>query len=79
MQQPDGFVAGRKDDLVCKLQKSIYRLKQASRSWNIHFDQVVKSFGFTQNLDEPCVYKKKRGSDGKVETFKARLVAKGFI
>ena len=24
------------------------------------------------------VYKRKRGSDGKVETFKARLVAKGF-
>ena len=24
------------------------------------------------------VYKSKRGSDGKVETFKARLVAKGF-
>ena len=24
------------------------------------------------------IYKKKRGTDGKVETFKARLVAKGF-
>ena len=58
MQQPEGFVASRKDNLVCKLQKSIYGLKQASRSWNIRFDQAVKSFGFTQNLDEPCVYKK---------------------
>ena len=27
MQQPEGFVADRKDSLVCKLQKSIYRLK----------------------------------------------------
>lgn len=25
-----------------------------------------------------CVYKRKRGPDGKVETFKARLVAKGY-
>jgi hypothetical protein len=25
-----------------------------------------------------CIYKRKRGVDGKVETFKARLVAKGF-
>ena len=49
-----------------KLQKSIYGLKQASRSWNIRFDQAVKSFGFTQNLDEPCVYKK---SQGKVVAF----------
>ena len=60
------FVAGRKDNLVCKLQKSIYRLKQVSRSWNIRFDQAVKSFGFTQNLDEPFVYKK---SQGKVVAF----------
>ena len=46
MQQPEGFVASRKGNLVCKLQKSIYGLKQASRSWNIRFDQAVKSFGF---------------------------------
>ena len=25
-----------------------------------------------------CVYKRKRGSDGKVETFKERLIAKGY-
>ena len=35
-------------------------------SWNILFDQAVKSFGFTQNPDEPCVYKK---SQGKVVAF----------
>ena len=45
---------------VCKLQKSIYGLKQASRSWK-RFDQAVKSFGFFQNLDEPCVYKRIKG------------------
>ena len=33
-------------------------LKQASQSWNIHFDQAIKSFGFEQNTDEPCVYNK---------------------
>ena len=58
MQQPEGFVASRKDNLVCKLQKSIYGLKQASRSWNIQFNQAVKSFGFTQNSDKPCIYDK---------------------
>ena len=66
MQQPEGFVAGRKGNLVCKLQMSIYGLKQAPRSWNIRFDQAVKSFGFLQNPDAPCVYKK---CEGKVVCF----------
>ena len=43
------------------LRKSIYRLKQASRSWNIHFDEVVKGFDFIKN-EEACVYKKEGGS-----------------
>nr|GEW29327.1 hypothetical protein [Tanacetum cinerariifolium] len=48
---------------VCKLQRSIYGLKQASRSWNKRFDEEVKKFGFHQNLDEPCVYQKASGSN----------------
>ena len=43
-------------------QKSIYRLKQASQSWNIHFDEVVKGFGFIKNEEEACIYKKESGS-----------------
>ena len=38
--------------------KSIYALKQASRSWNIRFDEVVKGFAFIKNEEEACVYKK---------------------
>ena len=47
--------------MVCKLQKFIYGLKKSSRSWKIYFDQAIKSFGFVQNNDEPCVYKKDKG------------------
>ena len=43
-------------------KKSIYRLKKASRSWNIHFDEVVKGFGFIKNEEESCAYKKESGS-----------------
>ena len=58
MMQPDGFITKGQGHMVCKLHKSIYGLKQASRSWNKHFDQVIKSFGFDQNEKEPCVYGK---------------------
>ena len=60
MLQPEGFIAKNQEQLVCKLKRSIYGLKQASRSWNIKFDQVIKSFGFEQNLDKTCVYKRHR-------------------
>ncbi|KAK1570823.1 hypothetical protein Q3G72_007594 [Acer saccharum] len=61
MMQPEGFIKKGQMEKVCKLQKSIYGLKQASRSWNIRFDQAVKGFGFIQNPDKPFVYKKIKG------------------
>ena len=60
--QPEGFVNPKNSEKVCKLQRSIYGLKQASRSWNLRFDEAIKDFGFIKNEDEPCVYKKVSGS-----------------
>ena len=62
MSQPEGFISKNKPNQVCKLKRSIYGLKQASRSWNICFDETIKSFDFIKNVDEPCVYKKTSGS-----------------
>ena len=62
MMQPEGFVDPTNAGMICKLQKSIYELKQASQSWNIHFDEVVKGFGFIKNEKEACVYKKESES-----------------
>jgi hypothetical protein len=62
MTQPEGFVDPKHAGKICKLQKSIYGLKQASRSWNMCFNEVVKGFGFIKNIEEPCVYKKVSGS-----------------
>ena len=62
MTQPEGFVQPKNSGKVCKLQTSIYGLKQASRSCNLRFDESVKGFGFVKNEDEPCVYKKISGS-----------------
>jgi hypothetical protein len=62
MVQPEGFVDPKDANKVCKLQRSIYGLKQASRSWNLCFDEVFKGFGFVQNTEESCIYKKMGGS-----------------
>jgi hypothetical protein len=55
MPQPEGFIDPKHAGKICKLHKSIYRLKQASWSWNLCFDEVVKGFGFVKNVEEPCV------------------------
>ena len=60
MIQPEGFTSAEHPDKVCKLHRSIYGLKQASRSWNIRFDDAIQSYDFIKNEDEPCVYKKVR-------------------
>ena len=62
MQQPKGFIKEGQEHLVCKLKRSIYGLKQASRDWNIRFDQAVQSYGFDQSPSESCVYKRSEGN-----------------
>ena len=47
---------------MCKLHRSIYGLVQASQNWNIHFDEVIKAYGFIQTFGEACTYKKVSGS-----------------
>ena len=62
IMQPEGFVDPKGTNKVRKLQQSIYGLVQASRSWNKHFDSVIKAYGFIQTFGEDCIYKKVSGS-----------------
>ena len=62
MIHPEGFVDPTSTSKVCKLKRSIYGLRQASRSWNIHFDEVVTGFGFIKSEEDSCLYKKLSGS-----------------
>ena len=61
MSQPIGFEEVGKDHMICKLQKSIYGLKQASRQWYLKFDEVVTANGFKENIVDPCIYMKVNG------------------
>jgi len=62
MIQPEGFVDPNNVGQICKLKKSIYGLNQASRSWNIHFDEVVKGFDFCQNEEETLFTRREVGA-----------------
>ena len=62
MDQPEGFKVPGKENLVCKLKKSIYGLKQASRQWYIKFNDTITSYGFVENTVDRCIYMKVSGS-----------------
>ncbi|KAK9089019.1 hypothetical protein Scep_028101 [Stephania cephalantha] len=62
MDQPEGFLTTGKENLVCKLKKSIYGLKQASRQWYIKFNNTITSYGFVENTVDRCIYMKISGS-----------------
>ena len=48
MAQPKGFVVEGKERMGCRLKKSIYGLKQASRQWYLKFDSTIRKFGFQE-------------------------------
>ena len=50
MKQPEGFPSSDGEQLVCKLKKSIYSLKQASHQWHLKFHNIISSFGFEENV-----------------------------
>jgi hypothetical protein len=58
MKQPKGFIMEGKKDMGCRLKKSIYGLKQASRQWYLKFNETIIRFGFKENIENNCVYAK---------------------
>ncbi|GKA83018.1 zinc finger, CCHC-type containing protein [Tanacetum coccineum] len=58
MNQPQGFIMPGNENKVCKLIKSLYRLKQAPKQWHQKFDDVVLSNGYLFNQADKCVYSK---------------------
>lgn len=60
MKQPPGFEKGNQ---VCKLNKSLYGLKQAARQWNNEINRVLMSIGCSQSETDKCLYIFKNGDE----------------
>lgn len=57
MAQLEGLLFEGEEKKVFKFKIFIYGHHQVSRSWKMRFDVIIKSDGFDQNDDEPCMYK----------------------
>ena len=55
MRQPEGFKQGGPDK-VCRLNKSLYGLKQSPRLWGEKLASVLVKLGFKRLETDPCVY-----------------------
>nr|KYP74080.1 Retrovirus-related Pol polyprotein from transposon TNT 1-94 [Cajanus cajan] len=58
MKIPQGYKINQKDqgNLVCKLNRSLYGLKQASRQWFKRFSTSLKSHGFIQCISDYSLF-----------------------
>jgi hypothetical protein len=64
MKQLEGFVTHGHENMVCRLRKCLYGLKQALKQWHEKFDKTLTSAGFVVNEADTCVYYQFVGSKG---------------
>ncbi|KAL0361164.1 UNVERIFIED_CONTAM: Retrovirus-related Pol polyprotein from transposon RE1 [Sesamum radiatum] len=63
IEQPPGYVAqGKRQCMVCKLQKAIYGLKQSLRAWFDKFSRIIGEFGFSRCQVDHLVFVQTTGS-----------------
>jgi hypothetical protein len=61
IKQPEGFVVKSKQELVCKLKRSLYGLNKSPRIWYQKFDTYILSLGFVRSKVDHRIYSKEEG------------------
>ena len=87
VEQPLGFGTHDRETHVCKLNKSLYRLKQEPRTWYDRIDSFLSSLGFSKSKADSNLYDKVKygntvilllyvtGMDGLINDMKRNLTA----
>ena len=57
LEQPEGFE--KENNLVCKLRKSIYGLRQAARNWYKKLHDFLLEKVMTKSANDPCLFTRK--------------------
>jgi hypothetical protein len=60
MDVPPGFT-GRTKNMVCRLTKSLYELKQSPRAWFGRFSLVMRKHRFSQSNSDHTLFLKRNG------------------
>ncbi|RVW60435.1 Retrovirus-related Pol polyprotein from transposon RE1 [Vitis vinifera] len=60
MDIPSGYVANTEGNIVCKLQRTLYGLKQSPRAWFGRFSTAMKKYGFQQSNSDHTLFLKHR-------------------
>ncbi|CAK9800955.1 Retrovirus-related Pol polyprotein from transposon TNT 1-94 [Anthophora plagiata] len=63
MEQPEGFTKPGEKDLVCKLQRSLYGLKQSGRQWYEKLDAQLRKLKLKPCNADKCVYFRREKED----------------
>jgi len=62
MDLPPGYTATSGDEVVCKLQRALYGLKQSPRAWFGRFSLAMKKYGYQQSHSDHTLFlKRQRG------------------
>jgi hypothetical protein len=58
IEQPEGFILGNDEKLVCRLKKALYGLKQAPRAWYSRLEKYLRQQGFSKGSADSNLYTK---------------------